>query len=150
MAFFGGLVAIAALLYGIGWMLSLDYLRLVRHDMLLGAAVMFSLIGVSHFRKPDLMQYMIPKGLPAPRRLVYLSGLAEIVLGLGLLIPATRTASAWGLIGLLIAIFPANINVAVNNLPPPGGLPAKPWYIWSRLLFQPLYIAWIWYAALAP
>ncbi|MEZ0610882.1 DoxX family membrane protein [Fibrella sp. WM1] len=150
MAFFFGLVAITALFYGISWVTQLDYLRPVQHDMLLAAAFMFTMIGVSHLRKPDLMLYMVPEGLPAPRLLVYLSGVAEIVLSVGLLVPATRTVSAWGLIVLLIAIFPANINVAVNNLPPPGGLPAKPWYIWSRLLFQPLYIGWIWYAAIAP
>jgi uncharacterized membrane protein len=64
------------------------------------------------------------------------------------LYPPTRELAAWGLIIQLIAMFPANINVAVNKLPPPGGLPAKPWYVWSRLAFQPLYIAWIWWAAL--
>ena len=93
--------------------------------------------------------YMVPTFLPNTRLLVLLSGVAEISLGIGLLFPATRTGAAWGLILLLIAIFPANISVAVHNLPPPGGLPAKPWYVWSRLLFQPVYILWIWYATLA-
>jgi uncharacterized membrane protein len=50
---------------------------------------------------------------------------------------------------LLVAMFPANINVAVNKLPAPGGLPGKPWYTWSRLLFQPVNIVWIWYTVLA-
>ena len=92
--------------------------------------------------------YMIPKFMPNPWLLVIVSGIAEIVLGIGLLVSATQYWAAWGLILLLIAIFPANINVAVDNLPAPGGLPSKPWYIWSRLLFQPIYILWIWYAAL--
>ena len=92
---------------------------------------------------------MVPTFMPNARLLVLLSGIAEISLGVGLLFPITQTWAAWGLILLLIAIFPANINVAVHKLPPPGGLPAKPWYVWSRLLFQPVYILWIWYAALS-
>ncbi|WP_420147449.1 hypothetical protein [Spirosoma sp.] len=68
--------------------------------------------------------------------------LSRIRRKIGLLFPETQFWVAWGLILLLIAIFPANINVAINNLPPPGGLPTKPWYVWSRLFFHPLYILW--------
>ena len=149
MAFFLGLVSISALLYGIGWLAQTPYLINTHHDALLAATVMFTLIGLTHLRKPEQLTYMVPKFMPRPRLLVLLSGVAEIGLGIGLLFSVTRTGATWGLILLLIAIFPANINVAVNNLPPPGGLPAKPWYIWSRLLFQPVYIGWLWYAALS-
>lgn len=149
MAFFFGLVSIGGLLYGIGWLTQTTYLLNLHHDALLAAAAMFVMISLSHLRKPGQLAYMIPTFLPNPRLLVLLSGAAELALGIGLLFPATRFWAAWGLIILLVAIFPANINVAVNNLPPPGGLPAKPWYVWSRLLFQPVYILWIWYAALA-
>ncbi|GAB3499872.1 hypothetical protein GCM10027341_24070 [Spirosoma knui] len=146
MAFFAGLVLIAALLYGVGWVTQFNYLLSVRNDMLLAAMVMFVMIGISHLRKLEQMMYMVPKFMPSAHMMVLLSGVAEIGLGIGLLFAQTRTLAAWGLILLLIAIFPANINVAVHNLPPPGGLPAKPWYIWSRLLFQPVYILWIVYA----
>ncbi|MBD2704382.1 hypothetical protein IC229_27325 [Spirosoma sp. BT702] len=148
MAFFLGLVSFGALFYGIGWLTQSPYLLNLHNDALLAATTMFVLIGLSHLRKPEGLMYMIPGFLPNPRLLILLSGVAEIILAIGLLFPATRFLAAWGLIVLLIAIFPANINVAVNNLPPPGGLPAKPWYVWSRLLFQPVYIIWIWYAAL--
>ena len=148
MAFFLGLVSIGVLLYGIGWLTQSPYLLDFQHDALLAATAMFVLIGLSHLRKPEQLAYMVPKFMPNARLLVLLSGVTEIVLGIGLLFLTTRFWAAWGLILLLIAIFPANINVAVNNLPPPGGLPAKPWYVWSRLLFQPVYILWIWYAAL--
>ncbi|MBD2754275.1 DoxX family protein [Spirosoma validum] len=148
MAFFFGLLSIGALLYGIGWFTQTPYLLDLHQDALLAATTMFVLIGVSHLRKPEQLTYMVPKFMPNARLLVLLSGVAEIGLGIGLLFLVTRFWAAWGLILLLIAIFPANINVAVNNLPPPGGLPAKPWYVWSRLLFQPVYILWIWYAAL--
>jgi uncharacterized membrane protein len=146
MAFFLGLVSIAALLFGIGWVSQINYLLIGQNDMLIAATAMFVLIGLSHLRKPEMLMYMTPTFLPSPRLLVLLSGVAEILLGIGLVFPATRFWAAWGLICLLIVIFPANINVAVNNLPPPGGLPAKLWYIWSRLFFQPLYILWIVYA----
>ena len=148
MAFFLGLLSISALLYGIGWFTQTPYLLNTHHDALLSTTAMFVMIGLTHLRKPEQLMYMIPKFMPDAWLLVIVSGIAEIVLGFGLLFSSTHYWAAWGLILLLIAIFPANINVAVNNLPPPGGLPAKPWYVWSRLLFQPIYILWIWYAAL--
>ena len=113
----------------------------------IAAAVAFVLIGISHLATPEKLVYMVDGWLLYANELVTISGLAEIAGGLGLLLPRFRRLAAWGLILLLILMFPANINVAVNQLPPPGGLPASPWYIWSRLLFQPLYIAWIWWSA---
>jgi uncharacterized membrane protein len=91
---------------------------------------------------------MIPGFLPYPKALVYISGVMEIVLALLLLIPRYQRWAGWLIIGLLLAVFPANINVALNQLPAPGGLPAEPWYVWSRLAFQPIYIAWVWWAAI--
>ena len=94
------------------------------------------------------MEYMVAGWLPYAHELVILSGMAEMAGGVGLLFPRFQRMAAFGLILLLVLMFPANINVAVNHLPPPGGLPASPWYVWSRLLFQPVYIAWIWWSAL--
>ncbi len=148
MAFFLGLVSITALLFGIGWASQSGYLLLLQNDMLLATTLMFVMIGLTHLRKPAQLTYMVPTFLPNPRLLVLVSGIAEILLGASLLIPVLQNGAAWGLILLLIVIFPANIHVAVNNLPPPGGLPTKPWYVWSRLLFQPVYMLWVWYAAI--
>lgn len=149
MAFFSGLLSLASLLYGLGFVTQTTYLLDPQNDALIATTGMFVIIGLVHLRKPDQLTYMIANLMPKARLLVLLSGLAEIALGAGLLFITTRTWAAWGLIVLLIAIFPANINVAVNKLPPAGGLPAKSWYIWSRLLFQPVYILWIYYAALS-
>jgi len=149
MAFFIGLLTIGALSWGLGWLLCIPYLHDFQHAALVAAAIMFMLIGFTHLRRPEQLTYMIANFLPNARALVLGSGVAEILLGAGLLIPATQAPAAWGLIILLVLIFPANINVAINQLPPPGGLPAKPWYVWSRLLFQPVYAAWIGYAALS-
>ncbi|GAB3893509.1 DoxX family protein [Larkinella knui] len=114
----------------------------------IAAALAFTLIGISHLVTPEKMEYMVAGWLPYAHHLVIISGMAEIAGGVGLLLPRFRRLAAWGLIGLLVLMFPANIHVALNQLPPPGGLPASPWYVWSRLLFQPLYIAWIWWSAL--
>ena len=73
--------------------------------------------GLNHFIAADTYVAMMPSALPAHRALVYLSGIAEIAGGLGLILPATRRWAAWGLIALLVAVFPANVNMAINHLP---------------------------------
>ncbi|TWW00219.1 DoxX family protein [Chitinophaga pinensis] len=145
MAFLSGLLTIGLLLLLTGHLFSIHWLQQPQHDALIAAAVMFVLIGIMHLVTPRKLTYMIGGWLPYALELVLISGILEIVLGIGLLVPAMRTYAAWGLILLLIAMFPANIYVAVKQLPAPGGLPAKPWYTWSRLAFQPVYIAWIWW-----
>ena len=67
--------------------------------------------------------------------------------GLGLLLPRFRRAAAWGLIALLIAVFPANIQVALQGTMP-GLENAPPALLWLRLLFQPVFIAWVWWVGL--
>jgi len=99
--------------------------------------------GVNHFVSPEPYVGMMPSALPAPETLVYVSGVAEILGGLGLILPATRRLAAWGLIALLVAVFPANLNMAINHLP--LGTRAVPgWALWARL---PLQLVLIWWAA---
>ena len=100
--------------------------------------------GVNHFVKPATYVAMMPAVLPAPLALVYLSGVAEILGGLGLIVPATRRAAAWGLIALLLAVFPANLNMAINELPL-GGEPVPAWALWARLPLQLVLLAWAWW-----
>jgi len=101
--------------------------------------------GLNHFLSPDAYAAMMPSALPAPLELVYASGIAEILGGLGLVLAQTRRSAGWGLIALFIAIFPANLNMAVNHLPLAGrALPS--WALWSRLPLQLVLIAWAyWY-----
>lgn len=103
--------------------------------------------GANHFVNPDPFVAMMPAELPSSWHLalVYISGVAEIAGGLGLILPATRKAAAWGLILLLLAVFPANVNMALNDIPL-GGRDLPTWALWGRLPFQILFIAWAyWY-----
>ena len=101
-------------------------------------------IGIRHFVSPAPFVSIVPAVLPARLTLVYVSGFFEIAGGLGLLHPRTRRAAAWGLIALYIAVFPANVNMAVNHLPL-GDAPVSPVLAWVRLPFQLLFIAWAWW-----
>lgn len=76
--------------------------------MLYVMAGLYIIAGVYHFVNPKAYLKLMPPYLPYHLPLIYLSGLAEIVLGLGLFFPMTQSISAWGIIALLIAIYPAN------------------------------------------
>ena len=104
-------------------------------------AVVMTLAGVNHFVSPTTYVGMMPAVLPAPLALVYISGVAEMIVGLGLLPRRTRKLAAWGLVALLVAVFPANINMAVNALPL-GDRSVPMWALWARLPLQLVLIAW--------
>lgn len=106
--------------------------------------VLMVLAGVNHFVSPDPYVAMMPAALPAHLALVYVSGVAEIAGGLGLILPRTRRAAAWGLVLLLLAVFPANVNMAVNHLPL-GERTLPAWALWGRLPLQAVLIAWAWW-----
>jgi uncharacterized membrane protein len=97
--------------------------------------------GANHFITPETYVAMMPGFLPAPLALVYISGIAEIAGGLGLILPATRRLAAWGLVALFLAVFPANINMAINDLPL-GSRAIPAWALWARLPLQLVLIAW--------
>lgn len=104
-------------------------------------AIFFIGAGVMHFVIPDTYVHIVPPALPVPRLLVELSGAAEILGGLGLLLPFTRRAAAWGLIALLVAVFPANVYMAVSHVPATGIL-GQSWLQWLRLPLQIPIILW--------
>jgi uncharacterized membrane protein len=96
-------------------------------------AASFVLGGLNHFISTDFYLKMMPPYLPWHRPLVYLSGVVEIALGALLLIPPLTRVAAWGLIALLVAVFPANIHMAVNHeLYPAYNVTA----LWLRLPLQ--------------
>ncbi|HEY9733050.1 MAG TPA: DoxX family protein [Drouetiella sp.] len=104
-------------------------------------AIFFVFAGWMHFQRPDLYVEIVPECLPFPMFLVYLSGVCEIAGGIGLLIPKLRKLASYGLIALLVAVFPANINMAVNSID--FGLPHE--FLWWRLPFQFVFIAWVYW-----
>ena len=107
-------------------------------------------VGVLHFVDPAPFERIVPPPLP-PRAAVALSGVFEVLGGLGLLIPRTRRAAAWGLVALYVAVFPANIYMAVEGIQLDPAHPAPAWAAWLRLPFQALFIAWAgWFARKTP
>ncbi|QED25781.1 hypothetical protein FRD01_00580 [Microvenator marinus] len=105
-------------------------------------------IGVIHFVSPEPFLKMMPGVLPWHLGLVYLSGAAEILGGVGLLVPKTRRVATWGLLLLLLAVFPANINMAVNEIYLEG-MPREPWLLWVRLPFQLVFAAVVYWVGFA-
>ena len=117
---------------------------MARRGLRLLLAAAMTGIGLLHFVDPAGVVKIVPSFLPARLGLVYVSGFFEIAGGLGLLHPRTRRAAALGLIALYIAVFPANINMAVNDIQP-AAHPIPVALLWLRLPFQVLFIAWAWW-----
>ena len=93
--------------------------------------------GIKHFTNPDWYMKIMPPYLPLHKELVYISGAFEIILGLMLLLDKTRFIGGWGLILLLIAVFPANIYLAHTN---GVAMNTTPLIAWGRLPFQAIFI----------
>ncbi len=122
-------------------------MRLFRIVMTWVFGVLFIAAGANHFVITDFCAGIIPPYLPCHRELVYVSGVAEVVLGALLLIPRCRIVDAWGLVALLIAVFPANLHMALN----PDAYPTfAPTLLWLRLPFQGVLIAWAYWLTRAP
>lgn len=105
--------------------------------------VIFVVAGTLHFLHPAIYEAIVPDELPAGRGLVLASGAAEIAGGLGMLSPATRRWAGWWLIVTMIAVFPANVHMAVRAERYPQFPPAA---LWARLPLQAVIIALIWRA----
>lgn len=109
--------------------------------VVLAAAMIW--IGVMHFVGPAPFVRIVPSWLPAPAVLVAVSGVLEIVLGLGVLVPsrAVRNGAGWGLVALYVAVFPANVNMAVHQIQLHEGDHLPVWAMWARLPLQLVFIA---------
>jgi uncharacterized membrane protein len=105
-------------------------------------AAFFIVAGLNHFIAPSIYLTIVPACLPWPGLLVAISGVAEIVGGAGVLPARTRVFAGWGLIALLLAVFPANIQ-AISTRPIMAGHVLPTWVLWARLPFQTLLIAWV-------
>ena len=104
--------------------------------------------GINHFRSPLSYVAIMPPYIPWPLVMIYISGVAEILGGIGVLVPdgfvfpRTRAFAAWGLVLMLIAVLPVHINMCLH----PEQFPGVPlWAIWLRLPLQLPLILWAWY-----
>ena len=104
-------------------------------------AASYIVVGVSHFTDPGPFVSIVPPWLPAPLMLVYISGFFEIAGGVGLLVERTRRMAGWGILALLVAVYPANIHMLVNDVYMEG-MPAERWMLWARMPFQFVFAAW--------
>ena len=103
-------------------------------------ALLYVVAGSLHFLRPGMYTGIIPSYLPYPLTLVYISGLAEIVLGLLLLNRKTKKLAAWGIMALLVAVFPANVQMLLNY-----SRDQHP-FLWIAVLRLPLQVILIWWA----
>jgi uncharacterized membrane protein len=104
----------------------------------------FVVAGILHFLRPGMYVKIMPPYLPWPRQLVFVSGLCEVALGVLVLVPRFRVPAAWGLIALLVAVFPANLHMALH---PELFRKIHPVALWLRLPLQAALVAWAyWYA----
>ena len=113
-------------------------MKLLRTISKLLMALLMVGAGTMHFVKPDFFLKIVPPYLPYHLEIVYVSGVCEILLGICLLIPATSTAAAWGVIVLLIVVFPANIYLFQHQ----EIVPASPTIHFLRLILQGVLIVW--------
>ena len=100
-------------------------------------SLFYIVAGINHFINPDWFVRIVPPILPFKAALVYVSGVFEIVLGSLLIFPKTRFIAGWGLILLLLAVYPANIYVALSN---GKAMNITPMMAWGRLPFQFVFI----------
>lgn len=114
-----------------------DFLRRGHARARLIVAVVFVIAGVLHFVIPRFYLAMMPPWLPEHLFLVQLSGAAEIALGLGVLVDRTRVMAGWGLIALLVAVFPANVQMLLN------ALDAHASAVWLTALVLRLPLQWV-------
>lgn len=103
-------------------------------------------VGVLHFVRPEPFVRIMPSALPWPLALVWLSGACEMALGAGFAFERTKRLAGWGLVALFVAVFPANVNMAINQiqLSPGGTMPV--WAMWARLPLQLVFIGLVLWA----
>jgi uncharacterized membrane protein len=104
--------------------------------------VMMIVLGVLHFAAADAFAQIVPPALPWPYALVWISGALEILLGLALIPEKTRRLAGFGLVALYIAVFPANVYMAVADVRIRDLPPVPPAILWGRLPFQAVFVAW--------
>ncbi|SDS15422.1 DoxX family protein [Christiangramia echinicola] len=105
-------------------------------------SAMYIIAGFFHFIKPKMYMRVMPRYLPVHKPLVYISGLAEIVLGIGLLLPATKDLAIYGLILMLCIFFLVHFYMLSSEK---AGAGFPKWILIVRIFLQFILIWWAWY-----
>jgi uncharacterized membrane protein len=107
-------------------------------------ALVFLAAGTLHLFHPEFFMPIMPPWIPGPMACVIISGIAELAGGIGLLVPMReiQRAAGWGLLALLVAVFPANIYMATAHIRV-NGFPSHDWISWARVPMQPLIMLWV-------
>ena len=105
--------------------------------------IFFVVAGTLHFTHTGAYEAIMPPSFPRHRESVYVSGVAEIAGGVGVLVPQTRPLARWWLLAVLVAVFPANVHMALN---PERFRAIPPWALWVRLPFQAVFGWAVWRA----
>ncbi len=109
-------------------------------------ALIFGVAGVSHFVIPAAFERIVPPWVSDAHAAVFWSGVAELLGAVGLLMPATRVTAGWGLIALLVAVLPANVQMLLNARAA-GASTVFEVALWARLPLQPALMWWVWRTA---
>jgi uncharacterized membrane protein len=110
------------------------------------ATIFFVMAGTNHFIQPKFYRQIVPPMFPAPGLLVIASGICEIAGGIGLQIRSLRPAAGWGLIALLVAVFPANVYMVVSPQAATD-IHVSKILLWLRLPLQGVFIIWVWFVS---
>jgi len=115
--------------------------------LLIALSLLFINIGIDHFVNPDFYRNIMPAYLPMHTEAIYISGFFEILGGVAILFPKLRSMAGWGVVLLLIVVFPVNIHMAVN----PDLFPDIPLsFLYIRLVLQFIIIYWTYFATQLP
>jgi uncharacterized membrane protein len=123
--------------------------RIVKELLCWPMGAFYVAAGLWHFASPAFFVEIVPPHLPWKSALVWISGAAEVVLGVAVVVPRTRRLAAWGIVALLFAVFPANVYMATYQVHPPHA-PAwmqgmTPMQLWLRLPLQGVLALWAWW-----
>lgn len=115
----------------------------IKAAALLWASASYIVVGILHFTHVDFFLAMMPPYLPLHLELVWASGVFEILGGLGLLVPKTRRFASFGIMALLLAVYPANIHMMLH--PDQFAHLGPEWVLYARMPFQFVFMAWVYW-----
>lgn len=115
-----------------------------RNAAAIGLGLLFVFTAVGHFARTEPMVQMLPQWVPARTMLVYATGVLELAIAAGFLVPRWRLAAGWAAAIVLVAFFPANVYAALHNVPM-GGHEWGPVYLLIRGPLQVAILLWVYW-----